>query len=203
MKDKIKSLLDDTAARLSVGDMDSALRLSAEALATADAVLKSSASEQGASYALSAADEDVVDLLVASDTHVRCLLMAQAPVQALSCALLSLCTVDICGIVNRDGCRDAFAALLQTTIITEMSAIDTLPLNDETHDSGTALLSLTAFLLNSYGDAADPLLAQLGQICDLTTEPIIDGISTPASDLKRILAEILGIASALGILEFE
>lgn len=203
MKDIIKSLLDDTAARLSVGDMDSALRLSAEALATADAVLKSSASEQGTSYALSAADEDVVDLLVASDTHVRCLLMAQAPVQALSCALLSLCTVDICGIVEREDCRDAFAALLQTTVIAEMSAIDTLPLNDETHDSGATLLSLSAFLLNSYGNAADPLLAQLGQICDLAAEPIIDGISTPASDLKRILAEILGIASALGILEFE
>lgn len=203
MKDKIKTLLDDTAARLSVGDMDSALRLSAEALATADTILKSSASEHGPSYALSATDEDVVGLLVASDTHVRCLLMAQAPVQALSCALLSLCTVDICGIVERDGCRDAFAALLQTTIIAEMSAIDTLPLNDETHDNGTTLLSLTAFLLNSYGNADDPLLAQLGQICDLTTEPIIDEISTPASDLKRILAEILGIASALGILEFE
>lgn len=203
MKDKIKTLLDDTAARLSVGDMDSALRLSAEALATADTILKSSASEHGQSYALSATDEDVVGLLVASDTHVRCLLMAQAPVQALSCALLSLCTVDICGIVERDGCRDAFAALLQTTIIAEMSAIDTLPLNDETHDNGTTLLSLTAFLLNSYGNADDPLLAQLGQICDLTTEPIIDEISTPASDLKRILAEILGIASALGILEFE
>lgn len=203
MKDKIKTLLDDTAARLSVGDMDSALRLSAEALATADTILKSSASEHGQSYALSATDEDVVGLLVASDTHVRCLLMAQAPVQALSCALLSLCTVDICGIVERDGCRDAYAALLQTTIIAEMSAIDTLPLNDETHDNGTTLLSLTAFLLNSYGNADDPLLAQLGQICDLTTEPIIDEISTPASDLKRILAEILGIASALGILEFE
>lgn len=203
MKDKIKSLLDDTAARLSVGDMDSALRLSAEALATADAVLKSSPSESGAAYALSVADEDVIGLLVASDTHVRCLLMAQAPVQALSCALLSLCTVDICGIVEREGCRDVFAALLQTTIIAEMSAIDTLPLNDETHDSGTTLLSLSAFLLNSYGNAADPLLAQLGQICDLAAEPIIDGISTPASDLKRILAEILGIASALGILEFE
>ncbi len=205
MEDNIKSLLDETAARLSAGDIDSALRLSAEALASADAALKRTSRPESelAKVAFSATDAAVIDLLVAADTHVRCLLMASAPVQALSCALLSLCTADICGIVERDGCRGAFAALLQTTLITEMSAIDTLPLNDETHDLGTSLLSLTGFLLGAYGDKSDRMLAHVGQICDVISEPVIDGVTTPATDLKRILAEMLGKASALGILEFE
>lgn len=84
-----------------------------------------------------------------------------------------------------------------------MSAIDTLPLNDETHDLGTSLLSLTGFLLGAYSDKSDRMLAHVGQICDVISEPVIDGVTTPATDLKRILAEMLGKASALGILEFE
>lgn len=198
MEEKIKPLLDETAARLSAGDLESALRLSAEALATADAALKR---PQGG--AADVPDAAVDRLLEVADTHVRCLLMASMPVQALSCALLSLCTVDICDVAKRPECRERLAALLRTVIVAEMSAIDTLPLNDETHDLGKALLGLTGFLLNSYGPADDPLLAQIAQICDVKSEPVIDGTPTPASDLKRILAEMLGIAGALGILEFE
>lgn len=197
MEEKIRTLLDETAARLSAGDLESALRLSAEALATADAALKRP--QGGADVPDAAVDR----LLEAADTHVRCLLMASMPVQALSCALLSLCTVDICDVAKRRECRERLAALLRTVIVAEMSAIDTLPLNDETHDLGKALLGLTGFLLNSYGPADDPLLAQIAQICDVKSEPVIDGTPTSASDLKRILAEMLGIAGALGILEFE
>ncbi len=199
MEEKIKTLLDETAARLSAGDLESALRLSAEALATADAALKRPQGDTAAVVPDAAVDR----LLEAADTHVRCLLMASMSVQALSCALLSLCTVDICGVAKRPECRERLAALLRTVIVAEMSAIDTLPLNDETHDLGKALLGLTGFLLNSYGPADDPLLAQIAQICEVKSEPVIDGTPTPASDLKRILAEMLGIAGALGILEFE
>ena len=199
MEDKIRTLLDDTAASLAAGDMESALRLSAEALATADAALKRLSAEVPAKQP----DADVKQFLVAADTHVRCLLMASAPVQALSCALLSVCTADICRVTERAECRGALVALLKTMLIAEMSALDTLPINDQTHESGKMLLSMTGFLMNSYGGASDPLLEQISQICDVQSEPLIDGEATPATDLKRILAEMLGIAVNLGILEFE
>lgn len=189
-----------------------AIRLSAEALAMADAALRQ---HDAATF-----DSRAADFTVAAKTQTDMLAVAGMTSDAFSCGIMACCTADIVGMTRC--CLSSFymIPMLTSVMMSGTMAIDTLPHNDETVDRGRNLFKLLATLavyyvdrLNQTGTAGvEAALASLTDECRQFIDALsrqmqvdkagaeIDGAVVDPAHTKAYLAEILSEASLLGIL---
>lgn len=207
MKSSVKKMCEEVQQMLLNGQADDALRLSGEALAIAEANLRGSAHD-----GYGCGD----DFLDSAALHVRLLLTGGMPVEALSCALLCLCTADISAITGKTGHAVGMCDLLTATVIAEMSAIDTLPFSDRIYGQARALTSITGRWLHyCYSGLAESqrscgrltqcahVLGALGATAAIDQDPVIDGETVSPEHTKKYLQEMLGLAGDMRILNIE
>ncbi len=194
--------------RLIAGDTETALRLSGEYLAETDAEMHTAGTH--------VSDSQLSEFLNLATLHSALLILTGQPADGLSCALMSCVNASITGIVDRPACYAAFAGLLTKVVEGSCACIDASPMSGDTIEQGMKLTTLGAVLLRYYIESLTPeqrrqpaieasatLLDNMRGTVDIEHQAVIDGVETPPADLKKYLAEMLGIASQLGFLRID
>lgn len=194
--------------QLIAGDTESALRLSGEYLAEADAALHTAGTN--------VSDRRLDEFLHLATLHSALLILTGQPCDGLSCALMSCVNASITGIGTRHDCHAAFVGLLTKVVEGSCACIDGSPVSGDTIELGMRLTTLGAVLLNHFISglsqsqrhqqaikASASILDNMRGTVDFEHPAVIDGVETPPDNLKPYLAEMLGIASQLGFLRID
>lgn len=192
----IEEMCRESFGMLDSGDIDGALRLSGEALASADSSL--ARVKAGQNY-----DADAT-LMRACAAHTSILLAAGMAPDAFSCCVMTACIADSRGDFVVSSLAGDCAGLIHGMIMSAMAAVDSLPPADTVRDNAVALISLAGHVYlhisDKTGQRDNALMDLLGPLCGQARNAIIDGKEVPPSETKTFLAEIIRLGADLGIL---
>ncbi len=189
---------------IKAGDFDSACRLSGEALAISDSALHQSSDK--------AAIDNFIGMAV---LHNAALQRAGMANEAVGCALMAFCTADIKGATAQKTFHPDLMDLTAFMLSGMFASVGTTNHNDEATQYIIPMIVLTAKLLYHYYNStldqgvtsghsftvANKLLNTTSQISVRHDITEIDGKPIDFDHPKEIIAEIIGCASALGLLQ--
>ncbi|MGM9860683.1 MAG: hypothetical protein ACI31C_08005 [Muribaculaceae bacterium] len=185
---------------LSVGDVESALRLSGEALAEVDAAVSKDKAQ--ARY-----------LCRAAATHIYIMNEVGMSVDAFACGVMSCCMADYFGYFGEEKVDASSIFLLKETLLAALRAVDTLGIGEEVIEKGTRMVTLIACMLkgcverkpgelfDEKVDDVEELLEMIGRNCVLDGAIYIDGEEVSRDNTRAILAEVVKIAVELQLLQ--
>ncbi len=202
----ITSTISEIKRLYAGGDAESACRLSGEALAYCDNLLRSSLS-----------DSNIKDFLTVAKLHATTLMLLGMQVEATSCLLITLCTADIHGATAKAEHSPLLMDLCVLMLMAMNEQVEQLAPSEEVLTHAAPMLAHSGILLQHYYGiasqqevktsdylfaAAEQTMAQFGEIPVNDPALQIDGQTPDPSNPKPLLAEIIGNASAIGLLQF-
>lgn len=199
MESKIEKV-SQSMELLRAGEVESALRLSGEALAEVDAAVHNDKTQ--ARYLCSAAA-----------THIYILNEVSMSEDAFSCGVMSSCMADYFGYFGEAQIDASSIFLLKETLLAALSAVDSLGIGDEVIESGTRLVTLLASMLKTCVerlpsdqldetiDDVGELLSMIGKRCAIDSPTLeIDGVEVSRENTQAILAEVVKVAVEMQLL---
>ena len=186
---------------LRIGDVESALRLSGEALAEVDSAVNKDKTQ--ARY-----------LCRAAATHIYIMNEVGMSVDAFACGVMSSCMADYFGYFGDEKAEASSVFLLKETLLAAMRAVDSLGIGEEVIEKGTRMVTLLAIMLKTCSDRmpselydenvddVPELLEMIGRNCVIDSPVvIIDGEEILSENTQAILAEVVKIAVELQLLQ--
>ncbi len=192
-------IVREAVEMMTSGDVESACRLTGEALACYDSALRNNQGQTARLIAMAA-------------LHTTLLRRARLDIDAIGCGLIALCTADF---YNSDDYSDLMD-LMAVTLAAMMSAVSQVPQNQETMAHVAPMLTLSAMLLEHWYNQslikheterehshnfALNLIEQMRQLTNGNLSAHIDSNPADPKHTKPMLAEIIGHASALNLIE--
>ena len=188
----LTATLQRVAELMNSGDIDSAARLSGEALAMYDNDLRLAFHTPQCSQA-------AVDMVRMATAHIFSLRTMNLARDAFECALMVLVNADVASITADSSAFPALLPLSVHTALALMEAADSLQPSADVQLHASMALALTGHLMQRFGatSASDGSAALLPQLLNAAPDITVDGIPAANASIKALLAELLALAHSL------
>lgn len=188
----LEATLQRVAELMSADDVDTAARLSGEALAMYDNDLRLAFHTPDRARA-------AVDMVRMATAHIFCLRAMNLAHDAFECATMVLVTADVTAITADTSAHSALLPLSVHTALALMEAVDTLQPTPDTQLHAAMALAITGRLMQRFGaaSATDGSAALLPQLLAAAPDLTVDGIPAADASTKALLAELLALAHSL------
>ncbi|MGN0223603.1 MAG: hypothetical protein ACI4AM_06220 [Muribaculaceae bacterium] len=188
----LAATLERVAELMNADDVDTAARLSGEALAMYDNDLR---------LAFHTADRAgaAIDMVRMATAHIFSLRALRMPRDAFQCALMVLVNADVAEITANTDAHFALLPLSVHTALALMEAVDTIQPTAEVQLHASMALALIGRLMERFGaaTATDGSATLLPQLLAAAPDITVDGIPATDASIKALLAELLALAHSI------
>lgn len=177
---------------MSSDDVDTAARLSGEALAMYDNDLRLAFHTPDRAQA-------ATDMVRMAAAHVFSLRAMNLPREALECALMVIVTADVAEITDDATAHPALLPLTVHTALALIEAVDTIQPSPDVQLHASMALALIGHLMQRFGaaSATDGAASLLPQLLAAAPDITVDGIPAATAPTKALLAELLALVHSI------
>ena len=188
----LAATLQRVAELMNADDVDTAARLSGEALAMYDNDLRLSFHTPDRARA-------AIDMVRMATAHIFSLRALSMSRDAFECALMVLVNADVAEITADARAHEALLPLSVHTALSLMEAVDTIQPTAEVQLHASMALALIGHLMQRFGaaSATDGSASLLPQLLSAAPDITVDGIPAAGAPTKALLAELLALAHSI------